>query len=369
MGNILVSLISDQAIPNLEMIKEKPVDAYLFILTKEMRGKLGWLKEAAGLNESEIIEELIVDPFSFEDIEKRLSEVVSDDHHYLVNLTGGTKIMSLAVSNFFKDNIDCELFYIPGINDSYIRIFPGIKKPYIYFKTKITLEEYVMAYGFTIRHKGKLLNSLEQTERIFDYSLNQFNHEKDGEALKILRKKREDKKSFPHFGDDFEVPGFLTRLQYIPENPDHLTKNEVKYLTGEWFEEYVYSLVKNHYQLSDDEIGLGWQLQKGENNTPNEFDVLYIKDKKLNIIECKTSIISSGTGFKKNIITETIYKVDSLRNNLGLFAKTNIFTLSDLNESDASIRSSIDRAKEYKITICGKADFQDENFPENIFKK
>ena len=94
----------------------------------------------------------------------------------------------------------------------------------------------------------------------------------------------------------------------------------------------------------------------------------FIKDKKLNIIECKTSIFSS-TVDNKNIITDTIYKVDALRNNLGLFAKTNIFTLSDLNESDASIRSSIDRAKEFKITICGKADFQDENFPENIFKK
>jgi len=368
MGNILVSLISDQAIPNLEMIKEKPVDAYLFILTEQMKEKLGWLKEAAGLKDSSIIQELIVDAFSFEDIDKKLSAIVSDDHHYLVNLTCGTKIMSLAVSDFFKD-MDCELFYIPGKNDSYVRIFPGIKKPYISFKTKITLEEYVLAYGFTIRHKSKLLTSPEQTEKVFNYFLNHFNHEKDGEALKILRKKREDRKSFPHFGDDFEVPGFLTRLQFIPENPDHLTKNEIKYLTGEWFEDYVYSLVKNKYQLSDEEIGVGWQLQKGENNTPNEFDVLYIKDKKLNIIECKTSVMLSGTSFKKNIITETIYKVDSLRNNLGLFAKTNIFTLSDLNESDASIRSSIDRAKEYKITICGKADFQDENFPENIFKK
>jgi hypothetical protein len=368
MGNILVSLISDQAIPNLEMIKEKPVDAYLFILTEQMKEKLSWLKVAAGLKDSSIIQELIVDAFSFEDIDKKLSAIVSDDHHYLVNLTGGTKIMSLAVSDFFKD-IDCELFYIPGKNDSYVRIFPGIKKPYISFKTKITLEEYVLAYGFTIRHKGKLLTSTKQTEKVFDYFLNHFNHEKDGEALKILRKKREEKKSFQQLGDNFEVPGFLTRLQYIPENPDHLTKNEVKYLTGEWFEDYVYSLIKNKYQLSDEEIGVGWQLQKGENNTPNEFDVLYIKDKKLNIIECKTSVMLSGTSFKKNIITETIYKVDSLRNNLGLFAKTNIFTLSDLNESDASIRSSIDRAKEFKIMICGKADFQDETFPENIFKK
>lgn len=368
MANILVSLISDQAIPNLEMIKEKPVDAYLFILTEQMKEKLGWLKEAAGLKDSSIIQELIVDAFSFEDIDKKLSGIVSDDHHYLVNLTGGTKIMSLAVSAFFKD-MDCELFYIPGKNDSYVRIFPGIKKPYISFKSKISLVEYVLAYGFTVRHKGKLLTTIEQTEKVFDYFLNHFNHKIDGEALKILRRKREDKKSFPHFGDDFEVPGFLTRLQFIPENPDHLTKNEVKYLTGEWFEEYVYSLVKNHFQLSDDEIGVSWHLQKGENNTPNEFDVLYIRDKKLNIIECKTNIISSDNGYKKNLITETIYKVDSLRNNLGLFAKTNIFTLSDLNESDTSIRSSIDRAKEFKITICGKADFQDENFPENIFKK
>jgi hypothetical protein len=366
MGNILVSLISDQAIPNLEMIKEKPVDSYLFILTEQMKEKLGWLKEAAGLNDSSVIQELIVDAFSFEDIDKKLSDIVSDDHHYLVNLTGGTKIMSLAVSDFFK-NMDCELLYIPGKNDSYVRIFPGIKKPYFSFKTKITLEEYILAYGFTIRHKGSLLTSTEQTEKVFNYFLNHFNHEKDGEALKILYKKREEKKSFQHFTDDFEVPGFLTRLHFIPNQPDYLSKSEIKYLTGEWFEDYVYTLVKNFYKLSEEEIGVGWHLQKGENNVPNEFDVLFIKDKKLNIIECKTSVFSSAVD-KKNIITETIYKVDALRNNLGLFAKTNIFTLSDLNKSDASIKSSIDRAKEFKIMICGKADFQDENFPKNIFK-
>jgi hypothetical protein len=165
-----------------------------------------------------------------------------------------------------------------------------------------------------------------------------------------------------------EIHGFLNRIGYSTQNQNMLNKKETKYLTGDWFEDYVYNLVKKCYNLKDEEIGVGWQLQKGSNNTPNEFDILFIKDKKLNIIECKTSIFSS-TVDNKNIITDTIYKVDALRNNLGLFAKTNIFTLSDLNKSDASIKSSIDRAKEFKITICGKADFQDENFPENIFKK
>jgi hypothetical protein len=127
--------------------------------------------------------------------------------------------------------------------------------------------------------------------------------------------------------------------------------------------------VKEFYKLNDDEIGVGWELQKGEHNTPNEFDILFIKDKKLNIIECKTSVLLSGPTDKKNIITETIYKVDSLKNKFGLLAKTNIITLTNLNEFDHSIKKSIERAEENRIGLFSKKDFQDENFPENIFKK
>lgn len=366
MANILVSLISDQAIPNLEMIKEKSVDAYLFILTEQMKEKLGWLKEAAGLNNSAIIEELIVNPFSFEDIEKKLSDIVSDDHHYLVNLTGGTKIMSLAVSDFFK-NIDCELFYVPGRNNSYFRLLPGIKKPVFPFTTSITLEEYVIAYGFTIKKKGQLLTTPEKTENIFYYFLNLFNPEIDIEPLKLIHGRRG--KNMNNIDDTSGIPTFLNRLSYIPKVPNRLNSQETRYLTGDWFEDYIYNLVKEFYTLNDEEIGVGWELQKGEHNTPNEFDILFIKDKKLNIIECKTSVLLSEPTEKKNIITETIYKVDSLKNKFGLLAKTNIITLTDLNELDHSIKKSIERAEENRIGLFSKKDFQDETFPENIFKK
>ena len=366
MGNILVSLISDQAIPNLEMIKEKPVDAYLFILTEQMKEKLGWLKEAAGLKNSSIIQELIVDAFSFEDIEKKLSDIVSDDHHYLVNLTGGTKIMSLAVSDFFK-NIDCELLYVPGRNNSYFRLFPGIKKPVFPFTTSITLEEYVIAYGFTIKKKGQLLTTPEKTENIFNYYLNHFNPEIDGKPLNLIHGRRG--KNMNNIDDDNDILAFLNRLSYISKAPNRLNSQETRYLTGDWFEDYIYNLVKEFYKLNDDEIGVGWELQKGEHNTPNEFDILFIKDKKLNIIECKTSVLLSGPTDKKNIITETIYKVDSLKNKFGLLAKTNIITLTNLNELDHSIKKSIERAEENRIGLFSKKDFQDENFPENIFKK
>jgi hypothetical protein len=36
MKTILVSLISDQTIPNLQFIKEKQVDEYIFLTTKVM---------------------------------------------------------------------------------------------------------------------------------------------------------------------------------------------------------------------------------------------------------------------------------------------------------------------------------------------
>src|SRR5690606_1337273 len=74
----------------------------------------------------------------------------------------------------------------------------------------------------------------------------------------------------------------------------------------------------------------------------NEFDVMFIYNNKFYTIECKTSIINQvvnglnkdGTiKFKQsNILGETIYKADYLKNRFGLFAKPVILTLTIISE-------------------------------------
>lgn len=350
MKTILVSLISEQTIPNLQFIKEKKVDSHLFVSTHKMekKGSGKSLIEVSGLDEN-LVQIIVVDAFSYEEIYNALEEVVDDENHYIINLTGGTKIMTLAVHDFFKD-LSSEIYYLTGKNE-YIKIFPGRKKTKFKLEHQVNLEDYLKAYGFKVRSKGDHFWSFKEATNVLQYFLHEIT-EKDLNVLLALRpfrdknKKLEDLKTI----DGFEA--LLKKLDFKAKDPEKLTKYEIRYLTGEWLEQYVYYSIKENLKISEDFIGMGWKLEK--QGQSNEFDVLYVNDNKLYIIECKTSVYKEANK-KSTIIPETIYKSDSLRNQLGLFANTSIFTLDDINAKN--FETHLKRAEASKVTVKGKNSF------------
>jgi len=130
MSKVLVTLVSEQTIPNVEFIREMEdqVDRFLFISTERMEkvGNRQWILDTVKLDQEKVLDPLIVDAFSFEDIEEKLIQAVNDEDTYIVNLTGGTKIMSLAVYEFFK-TLRSEMFYLTGRGEK-IKVHPGRKK-------------------------------------------------------------------------------------------------------------------------------------------------------------------------------------------------------------------------------------------------
>ena len=358
MKTILVSLISDQTIPNVQFIKEKIVDEYLFISSEAMekKGILNWILKATNLD-LEKIQVLTVSPFSYDDVYEVLEKSIQKDTKYLVNLTGGTKIMSLAVNDFFK-SLNAEMYYLIG-NKSYIKISPGIKTPILDLKKKISLSEYLIACGFEIKKQSDAEFSFETSTKIFHYFLNSFDKTKDILPLSFLYSKRG--KNIESVNQIEYLTEYLKRIGFETEKSNQLSKKETKYLTGDWFEEYFYHQLKQLKSIQIDGVGTGWTIVK--NGIPNEFDILFITEDQLNIIECKTFIWKDSEE-TQTIIGETIYKADSLKNKLGLFAKTSIVTLSDLSSS--RLKDHLQRAQENKISIYGKTELLQLN---NTLKK
>jgi len=353
MKTILVSIISDQTIPNIQFIKEKQAETteYLFVTTVGMEKKemLTYLLKAHPIDAA-LVKKIVVDEFSYQDIENELQKVVSDENRYVVNLTGGTKIMSLAVNDFFK-NYNAELFYLTGRNNNYLKIFPGKTRPTLTLKSTINLDEYLMAYGFDVQSKGKLTKERAVSNVIFDYFLNKI-EASDFVVLNELRINHRDK----NLNDLDLVDGLkelLAKMQFVPETIGKLSKSETKYLTGDWFEEYMYYYLKEKFDIKDFNIGTGWFIKKDEST--NEFDIILIKNNSLFIYECKTSIFKDSEE-RQNIISETIYKSDSLKNKLGLFAITHIVTLSELNNDSLNVH--LKRAEASKVIIIGKSEFK-----------
>ncbi len=398
MGKILlVSLVSDQTLPNVQLIKEyKSVKPdYLFVSTQSMerKGVCKWVEKSANITNCPIYK-IVVDEYSQCDIEQKLNSIKYDNYErIIVNITGGTKIMSLAVYDYFVNKSNTEIYYLTGRNDCRL----NMKSPYEELKLSahIGIREYLYAYGFDFE-------TTESSGVEFDVTNSIFNHFCNGvfdtykEELKILREKRKD-----GLRDCSRVNEFLNAIGYTPKKQNCLDKLEVKYLTGEWFEEYVGERLKKELELGDGDILIGAQIRKeiadkkdlnpiadfgikdtSEDYTPNEIDVMFMKNGEFHIIECKTSIINIEQKQKKDkkgklcfdennnpiliekpveILGETIYKSDALKTKFGLFAKSYIFTLTDFKEyigSDSNklkkMQGLLNRASLSRIKILDK---------------
>ena len=357
---LLISLVSEQTLPNVQLIKEfkKEATDFLFISTNAMEQKRTWIEQAVGISDSPFI---VVEQFSFDNIIEQLDLYdFSVFKRLIVNLTGGTKVMTLVANEYFKE-LGAEIYYITGQTDyECIKLYPGRKKKTLSLASSITIDEYLKSYGFSYKTNVMSKNSFEYTKLLFGYYCNGvFNNFES--ALSFLRGKRKDGVKANALKEESEVLEFLNAIKY-PIDEGFLTSADVKYITGDWFEEYVGLTLKEELNLLDDELMIGVEMNKTsvnrtrndktkllgeqvEDSNPNEFDVVFIYKNKFYIVECKTSIINKIPDPKKdwkeiNILGETIYKADSLKTKFGLFANTTIATLTGFKEY---IESSPDR--------------------------
>lgn len=358
---VLVSLVSDQTIPNVELIKEfrKNVYFYYFISTKQKSTQLQWIINATKLKQDEYTT-IDVDAFNTADIEEKIHAINFGDDEIILNITGGTKLMSLIVNDFFK-NIGSTIYYLTGHDKRYIKVFPSRGENSFELQNKLTLREYLTAYGFEYKNTNPY-KDLETSKNIFNVYIGKTSHELKS-VLEPIRIRRGKKMKI-----DDPTHDFLEEVKY--EHQGILTKKDTKYLSGDWFEEYVYYSIKKDLNLDEEEISTGLNLIKG--GAPNEIDVIFIYKHKLYIIECKTSVfdkrkikrIREGKEVEEekdiNLLPEVIYKSDALSKKFGLFATTSIFTLEEIKNENGTPKDNFnkhfDRAELSKIRILSKRD-------------
>ena len=105
MKRVLVSILSDHLIPNYLFIKEMrgQFNELLFINTPyvEERQIAAHLEQALGKEENSVPRVVVESDCYQEGLQTLEKANLSQDVYYMVNLTGGTKIMSLMVFDFF----------------------------------------------------------------------------------------------------------------------------------------------------------------------------------------------------------------------------------------------------------------------------
>ena len=343
MPKTLVNIITeDNPIPAYLFIKEKyeAGDRLMYISAKDTEEDLNALSELFSVPAT-LIEEIVLkhdmDELTYEKICRAVIVRLRKDTHYCVNLAGGTRYMALAVQQVFE-KFDSEFLYVQveenlivksifddSIYDNDDSFFP--------IRHRMTIAEYLRVHDIqhNISNDGHIpIRSEEETNRIFKLFSKQMLPSQDYETMELLRnhyrkRKRVQIKTLETTGsfNNPAVPGlsrFLFDIEFVPETKGVLTHDELEYLTGGWFEEYVYHLVKKYVNPQD--LAIGVVISRAGIRHNNELDVVFTKGNKLFVIECKTGVQT------ERLFNEIVYKLCAISEALlGVSCNSYIFSL------------------------------------------
>ena len=313
-------------------------DELLFISTEE---EADCIARLAGILEVEetLVNSIIVKRYQhnmlYEHICRAIKSNLNEGTQYYLNLAGGNRYMTLSVQHVFeefntlffytqtRENQIVKTIFDHSIYDDDDEVFP--------IKHRMTLKEYFGLYGLQsdVDEPRKQVKETTFSQHLFTmFSQNMFS-QGDYQVMSTLREKyrnwnylRISEAERPVKEHMIAIPALSKFLNYIgfkPERDDSLQSYEMEYLTGGWFEEYVYALIKQ--VLKPDDIAMGVHISNGVIKHNNELDVCFIKANKLFVIECKTGVTS------ESLFNEIVYKVCALKEVLLGTSNSYIFSL------------------------------------------
>ena len=313
-------------------------DELLFISTEEEADCIQHLAKQLEVEET-LVKSIIVkrheNNMLYEYICRTIKNKLNAETQYYLNLAGGNRYMTLSVQHVFeefntlffytqtRENQIVKTIFDHSIYDDDDEVFP--------IKHRMTLKEYFGLYGLQsdVETPRKMVKEVAFSQHLFTMFSQNLLGRGDYQVMETLREKYRNWKFLiisevenPHKEYMTPIPNlgkFLEYIGFVPERPGSLQNHEIEYLTGGWFEEYVYALIKE--VLKPDDIAMGVHISNGIIKHNNELDVCFIKANKLFVIECKTGVTN------EKLFNEIVYKVCALKEVLLGTSNSYIFSL------------------------------------------
>jgi len=349
-------------------------DVLLFISTEEEADCIQRLAQLLEVEEAfvkSIIVKRFQDKILYEHICRAIKDKLNTDTQYYLNLAGGSRYMTLSVQHVFeefntlffytqtRENQIVKTIFDNSIYDDDDEVFP--------IKHRMTLKEYFSLYGLesdvdTPRKQVKETSFSQHLFTMFSQNLLGTN---DFKAMQVLRERYRNwnylkisEAEKPTKESMTAIPNltkFLDYIGFVSEQKGVLQSAEMEYLTGGWFEEYVYALIKE--VLKPDDITMGVHISNGVIKHNNELDVCFMKANKLFVIECKTGVTS------ESLFNEIVYKVCALKEVLLGTSNSYIFSLKKDHKGVWK-----KTAKYMGITFCDWLNLTKPELLKNILK-
>ena len=342
--DIHVCLISAQAAPNLLPILDsefKPKKA-IFLVSKTMKQRAEYLAKTFEKLNVKVKLKNISDEFNFGLMEEEIFKLVEEyeNESIALNVTGGTKLMSIAAENAFSA-LGKPIFYIDTDSNHILFISKNEEQkwlPNLEMKAKNKIDIYLSAYGSTVLSTQNPIERKKYLPAIEPFIKNYDNYTQVIPLLNLHATLSQSNGYKSEYTKDNKKTGKLDELllgldyqgllNYDGQTIDFKNREIKTFLNGGWLEDYTYFQLKEIANIEDIACGADvanpkFKLGKNEYNSENkgnknEFDIVFMAKNKLHIIECKTQLMDKNGGIKADDI---LYKLETLKDYGGLMTK------------------------------------------------
>jgi hypothetical protein len=315
---VLLCLLSEQHVPNLLSVHHYKPDQLVLVESTAMKARrvaCNFL-EALRFGGLDYENRTHVEPLSAEDhleaVRKALQAAFGrfPAGEWIANATGGTKPMSIATYEFFKA-LGGKIVYtnltrpaeIMDLGDGTIETC----------RHQLTIKEFLAGYGFELRKSDDKIAEGESRAKspLWSQSATLLaRHSGDKEILLLDdndRKKARDK-GVEVTKDQFAFPCDELRRMWLDDAERRkCNKYEVEFLTGGWLEVFFWNLLRQHAEsLGIWDVRLGLEVGRCGDQSGNDFDVSFMHDYGLVMMECKSGSQSHDPG------TDILYKVEAV---------------------------------------------------------
>lgn len=373
---VMLCLISEQHVPNLLGVHELRPDRLVLLETKGMQKKEAankFLKALAIGRQDYIMRHDLVpleDDDSIEETKNALESVYRKyaDAEWIVNITGGTKPMSIGAYEFFKQKRNTRIIYISASDQSKALDFSGGDD--IPLRHRTTVAEFLAGYGFDVLKSDKIRENEERSELWIDLAAEIAANSRNGSLLGFLAnlsriaRDRNGRDKGLEISEADELFLIDDHLREVIASSFGLTcdgkritgaldKYAVRFLTGGWLEVFTWGMLRGLDRVWD--VHLGLQIGRKNEKLQNDLDVAFMTDQSLRIVECK----SGGQEHDKEG-SDTLYKIEAIRKQLGaLRVRSYLVTTSDnvIDPNTGGIKEHLaDRSRLYECTIVKPDD-------------
>ena len=143
-----IALISEQPLPVIYGIWQEKPDFVSFLATKGYKGIVKNIVSVAIQKHEFDYDVINVDPYDKEKMKDYFSNL-DDESNLSVNVTGGTKIMSI-LATMYGSQLKAEIFYVKPSEDKEEIIYPFSSSENQTVEFKLNIEQYLKAHGKNI---------------------------------------------------------------------------------------------------------------------------------------------------------------------------------------------------------------------------